>query len=163
MTDLGLPHLGATGARRSSGRSAAAAATLAAIALLTGCGPAPTPPAGPPAAGQGAVDVDAAMATCSALGGDDAPRIAACSAIIQAANAPAGQRAIALNNRGLLLAFQGDQDRAIADFGAALRINPAYAAAFHNRAYAWRQKGEAARADADAAEAARLQPGLARH
>jgi tetratricopeptide (TPR) repeat protein len=113
---------------------------LLCIALLSGCGRAPPPPQGPAAAanGQGVVDVDATMATCSALGGDNAGRIAACSANIQAGNAPGDKRAIALNDRGLLLSVQGDQDRAITDFDAALHINPNYAAAFYNRSYAWR-------------------------
>jgi tetratricopeptide (TPR) repeat protein len=107
------------------------------------------------------VDVTAQMTTCSDIGGESAPRLAACTAVIQS-GADAVTRQRALNNRGVLLSGQ-DDDRAIADYDAAIAINPQYAAAFYNRAQAWRHKGDTAKADADAAEAVRLDPGLAGH
>lgn len=100
------------------------------------------------------------MKTCSDIGGENAPHIAACTAVIGASAAGPTTRSRALNNRGVLLGFQGDDDHAIADYDAAIAINPQYAAGFYNRAKAWRGKGDAARADADAAEAVRLEPGL---
>ena len=103
------------------------------------------------------------MAICSELGGETAPRVAACTAVIQSVAAPSDTRAKALNNRGVLSSGQGDNDLAITDYDAAIRINPKYPAAFYNRAQAWRRKGDTARADADAAEAVRLEPGLAGH
>jgi tetratricopeptide (TPR) repeat protein len=101
------------------------------------------------------------MATCSDIGGETAPRLAACTAVIQSSAATSDLRAKALNNRGVLASGQGDIDRAIADYDAAIRVNPRYAAAFYNRAQAWRRKSGTARADADSAEAVRLDPKLA--
>jgi len=112
------------------------------------------------ASGAAPVDVDGQMKTCSDIGGENAPHIAACTAVIGASAAGPTTRSRALNNRGVLLGFQGDDDHAIADYDAAIAINPQYAAGFYNRAKAWRGKGDAARADADAAEAVRLEPGL---
>jgi tetratricopeptide (TPR) repeat protein len=106
------------------------------------------------------VDVDASMTACSELGGDTPARIAACTAVIQSPAAPSVTRERAFNNRGVLKAGQ-DDDGAIADYDAAIGIDPHYAAAFYNRAQVWRRKGDAAKAEADAAEAVRLDPGLA--
>jgi tetratricopeptide (TPR) repeat protein len=106
------------------------------------------------------VDVDASMTTCSELGGDTPARIAACTAVIEAPSAPPVSRERALNNRGVLKSGQ-DDDGAIADYDAAIAIDPHYAAAFYNRAKAWQRKGDSAKADADSAEAVRLDPGLA--
>ena len=135
---------------------------LIGVALLSGCSQAaPASDAGAANVSAGAPSVDAAMATCSDLGGENAARIAACTAVIQASAAPPETRARALNNRGVLISSQGDLDRAIADYDAAIQIDPNYAAAFYNRAKAWPQKGDGAHADADSAEAVRLDPGLA--
>jgi tetratricopeptide (TPR) repeat protein len=129
--------------------------------LLAGCGQRGAAPAADASPAQAAPDIDAAMTTCSSLGGDNATRIAACTSVIGASGAPAQTRARAMNNRGVLTLFQGDPDGAIADYSAAIQIDPTYATAFYNRAKAWRQKGDSVRADADAAEAVRLDPNLA--
>lgn len=143
---------------------------IAAMALLGACGkPAPTPPAPvaaqPPAtasAAAPAADPEASLAACSDFGGDPAQRTAACTAVIESASATTIQRERALNNRGVQSLGQND-DGAMADFNAAIQLDPTYAAAFYNRAQAWRRKGDAARADADKAEAVRLDPHLAGH
>jgi tetratricopeptide (TPR) repeat protein len=49
-------------------------------------------------------------------------------------------------------------DRAIADYDAALKLNPAQADAFNNRGEVWRKKGDRPRALADFAAAIRLDP-----
>ena len=131
-------------------------ATLLACACARSQGTqAPAAQASTPGAG-----VDQNLATCSDIGLDAASRIAACTAVIDDGDANPHVRAIALNNRGVDRSQQGDKDGAIADFTAAIGLNPNYDAAFYNRAKAWRDKGEVARADADAAEAVRLNPAL---
>lgn len=129
-----------------------------ALAVLAACGQsAPGPP--PPA--PVSVDIEASMATCSDIGGETAPRLAACTAVI-GSDAASEIRAKALNNRGVLESGDGDGPRAMADFDAALAIDPRYSAALYNRAQAWRRSGDTARADADFAQAVRLDPGLAK-
>jgi tetratricopeptide (TPR) repeat protein len=136
---------------------------IGAAAVVAACGRPSHAPVAASRASVGEANVQASMATCSELGGEDAPRIAACTAVIQSSDATADLRAKALNNRGVLQALQGDQDRAIDDYDAAIAVNPGYAAAFYNRGKAWRRKGDAARAEADSAEAVRLDPNLAGH
>src|SRR5438477_9309474 len=48
----------------------------------------------------------------------------------------------AFNNRGNAHAAKGDYDRALADYGEALRLNPKYAGALRNRATVHAQKGD---------------------
>ncbi|MEZ6021968.1 MAG: tetratricopeptide repeat protein [Hyphomonadaceae bacterium] len=68
-------------------------------------------------------------------------RIMACSEVISTPQAPAEWRSEALTTRGQLFADQGQQARAVADFGRAVRLNPNNAQAYlqrgllhHNRA-----------------------------
>jgi tetratricopeptide (TPR) repeat protein len=133
----------------------------AVLVLLGACGQSAPAPAANASALGGDAGVDADMATCSDIGGQTAPRLAACTAVVQSSAASAETRSRALNNHGVLLDGKGDNDGAIADYNAAIGINPQYAAAFYNRAQAWRRNGDAAKADADAAEAVRLDPNLA--
>ena len=107
-------------------------------------------------------DVDAAMATCSDIGGESTPRVTACTSVIESRAATSEVRARALNNRGVLFAGQDQYDRAIDDYDAAIAIDARYAAAFYNRAQAWRHKGNNVQADDDTAQAVGLDPGLAR-
>jgi tetratricopeptide (TPR) repeat protein len=51
-----------------------------------------------------------------------------------------------------------DYDRAIADYDATVRLDPAFQRAYNNRGAAWRGKGDRARALQDYAEAVRLDP-----
>lgn len=50
------------------------------------------------------------------------------------------------NNRGILLLGRGEYDQAIAEFHAAMRDNPRFAAGYINIARAWWQKGDSAHA-----------------
>jgi lipoprotein NlpI len=61
-------------------------------------------------------------------------------------------------SRGVEWAAKGEHDRAIADYGAAIRLNPKSADAFHNRGSAWANKGETDKAIADYDTAIRLDP-----
>lgn len=139
------------------------AGLLTGMALLSGCGNG-APPAAPAAsAAQPAADYDASLKTCSDFGTDGATRLAACNTVIQGGAASAVDRERALNNRGVMTMQTGDQDHAIADFDAAIQIDPNYAAAFYNRAKAKQNKGDSAGAAADSATAVRLDPKLAGH
>jgi tetratricopeptide (TPR) repeat protein len=51
-----------------------------------------------------------------------------------------------------------DLDRAIADFSEAIRLNPLFASAYHERGVAHRAKGDHTRAVADQEVAIRLDP-----
>ncbi|CAN5454720.1 hypothetical protein BH10PSE11_BH10PSE11_19800 [soil metagenome] len=54
--------------------------------------------------------------------------------------------------------IKGDLDRAIADYDAALKVEPAYAEALNSRGMAWRAKGDRRRALSDFDAALRLKP-----
>ena len=63
-----------------------------------------------------------------------------------------------LTTRGDGFNAKGDFDRAIADYDAALKIDPAFIEALNSRAMAWRAKGDRRKALADLDAALRLQP-----
>ncbi len=54
--------------------------------------------------------------------------------------------------------IKGDLDRAIADYDAALKVDPAYAEALNSRGMAWRAKGDRRRALTDFDAALKLKP-----
>jgi tetratricopeptide (TPR) repeat protein len=85
-------------------------------------------------------------------------RIKSCSAIVARKNETPGNRAIAYNNLGAAYREKGEQDRAVADYGRALELNPKYASAYNNRGVAYRDKGEYDRAVADYGRALELNP-----
>ena len=60
--------------------------------------------------------------------------------------------------RGNDFAAKGDNDRAIADFDAALKIDPIMVEAINSRAMAWRAKGDRRKALTDLDAAIRLKP-----
>jgi tetratricopeptide (TPR) repeat protein len=66
-------------------------------------------------------------------------------------------RAQAFNDRGIIYYQNDDADRAMADFDAAVRLNPRHAMAFNNRGNVHKMKGDAQRAIADYSEAIRLE------
>jgi tetratricopeptide (TPR) repeat protein len=90
---------------------------------------------------------------CAREAGDVA--IAACS---RAINSGAGRPSINYTNRGLAYRKKGENDRAIADYNEAIRLEPKYAVAYNNRCFAYSEKGENDRAIADCTVAIRLDP-----
>ncbi len=68
---------------------------------------------------------------------------------------------LALYNRGLAYRDKGDYDRAIADFGKVVALDPKNALAFNHRGLAYRGKGDLDRALASFEQAVKLDPGMA--
>ncbi len=85
-------------------------------------------------------------------------RIEGCSAVIKAGRDKADKLAEAFNNRGVGYRLKGDFDRAIQDYGQAIKLNAKFAAAYNNRGVAYDHKGEYDRAIADYDQAIKLKP-----
>ncbi|WP_179953905.1 peptidoglycan-binding domain-containing protein [Denitrobaculum tricleocarpae] len=90
---------------------------------------------------------------CKPAPGGDAG-IEACTALIEAGK----DFASAHFNRGLMYADNGDLERAIADYGAALERDPEHGDAYHNRALALIELRDYDGAAADLERAAKLKP-----
>lgn len=105
------------------------AGALAVAAALAACAPA-----------DPAVVLQQNLAACDT---SDLPneRIAACSAVALDSQATPAQRAAALVNRGMSRAAEGQHARAIADFGRALRIDPANSDALSERGAVHQERG----------------------
>ena len=63
-------------------------------------------------------------------------RIDGCSAVIKAGREKGDKLAEVFNNRGVAYRLKGDHERAIADYGQAIRLNARFAAAYNNRGVA---------------------------
>lgn len=85
--------------------------------------------------------------------------IQGCNTVIRWARETPRDTGTAFYNRGLALAATGQLDRAIHDYGQAIRLRPDLADAYNNRGIAWRLKGDDARALEDFDQALRLEPG----
>lgn len=95
---------------------------------------------------------------CDGWAGSPDERISACSHVIAADARSSEGLSRAHDHRGVAWSEKGDQDRAIADFTAALRIDPRDSFAYGQRALAWYAAGDMKRALADANELIRLLP-----
>ena len=93
--------------------------------------------------------------------GEAAPArtIQGCDTVIRWARETPRDTGTAFYNRGLALAATGQLDRAIDDYGQAIRLRPDLADAYNNRGIAWRLKADDARALEDFDQALRLKPG----
>jgi tetratricopeptide (TPR) repeat protein len=97
--------------------------------------------------------------TCRRGPADDA--IAACSRLIAASGLGERDRARAFYNRANAYGARGDRDRSIADFDAAIALDPGFAPALNDRGYAALIQGDLDRSIADFDAALRIDPGLA--
>ncbi|MCC7485970.1 MAG: tetratricopeptide repeat protein [Burkholderiales bacterium] len=119
--------------------------TLAAAALLA---------AAPAASGQGATDAE----RCSTTTGNPDLSIQYCTRAIESKQYSGAELARLHFSRGVDWMGKGERDRAIADYDAAVRLDPGYADAYYNRGIAWSGKGDSARAVADFDAAIKLDP-----
>ena len=85
-------------------------------------------------------------------------RISACTSIIQSGRETQRNLAIAYYSRGLAYYDKGDDDRAIAEYNEAIRLDPKFAYAYSSRGLAYDHKGDLDRASPDYNEAIRLDP-----
>jgi len=88
-------------------------------------------------------------------------QVLSCTALAQSGDETPLIRAVAYYNRALKYRARGDNDRAIADYTEAIRLNPNYVNAYHNRGVAYHVKGDGDLAIADFSEAIRLNPSFA--
>jgi tetratricopeptide (TPR) repeat protein len=93
---------------------------------------------------------------CTTHDGDAS--IAACTALIQSGKEAKESLADAFVSRGIAYDFNGEYDRAIQDFGEAIKLNPDDAENFYLRASAYRHKGENGPAIQDYDQAIKLNP-----
>ncbi len=94
-------------------------------------------------------------------GEDDATlaqRIDGCSSVIKAARDNGEKLAESFNYRGVAYRLKGDLDRAIQDYGQAIKLNGKFASVYNNRGVAYDRKGEYDRALQDYEQAIKLKP-----
>ena len=91
-------------------------------------------------------------------GATPSQRIDACSSVIKAAHDKGDKLAEAFNARGVAYRVKGDLERAIQDYGQAIKLNGKLAAAYNNRGVAYDRKGEYDRALPDYEQAVKLKP-----
>lgn len=84
--------------------------------------------------------------------------IAGCTQLILSKQYKGVELAKVYFNRGFELKQKGDTDRAISDYGEAIRINPGYAKAHFNRGMAFSAKGDDESAIADYGKAIKIDP-----
>src|SRR6516162_1834005 len=97
--------------------------------------------------------------TCDQQSGDVA--IAACTRGITSGEYSGDRLAVLYNDRGVEDQKKGDLDRAIADYGEAIKDNPKFIRAYENRIKANVKKGEYDRAFADYSAVIELDPSFA--
>ncbi len=97
---------------------------------------------------------------CETYGAFVEQRLDACSMAIVSEHTSPERRALALISRGVLRAEAGQEARAIADFGRALRINPANASAYFERGVVHHNRGAFENAVRDYDRALQLQPDM---
>ncbi len=90
-------------------------------------------------------------------------RIAGCSAAIRAARDKSDKLSEVFNNRGVAYRLKGELDRAIQDYGQAIKLNAKFAMAFNNRGVAYDKKGEYDHAIQDFDQAIKLKPSAEAH
>ena len=102
--------------------------------------------------------VNTDLEQCRTISNNPDLAIKHCTAAIDSGKLSPRDRAQAHLNRGVEWFNKNDYDRAIADYDAALRIDPKLADAYHGRGSAWAHKGDPERAISDFDSALRLNP-----
>jgi tetratricopeptide (TPR) repeat protein len=102
--------------------------------------------------------VDPAPCVAAITDADGERIVAACSVLIDNDKTQKADRIKALIARGFVFGRKEQLDRAIADYDAALLIDPTLANAFNARGELWLRKGDRPRALADFAAALKLNP-----
>jgi tetratricopeptide (TPR) repeat protein len=91
-------------------------------------------------------------------GSDPDLSINGCTLVLQSGQEAEANLAIAFFNRAIAYANKQDYDRAIEDYGEAIRLNPNNAGAFNNRGFAYANKQDYDRAIEDYGQAIQLNP-----
>src|SRR5215831_17853596 len=102
--------------------------------------------------------VDPAPCVAAIAAGDDDKTAPACGALIDNDQTGKADRINALAARGAAFARKDQLDRAIADYDAALRLDPTLADIFNARGELWWRKGERRKALSDFGDALKLNP-----
>jgi lipoprotein NlpI len=101
---------------------------------------------------------DSDVERCSSVTGKPDLAIQHCTRAIDSGKLSGETLAQMHYNRAIEWTAKGDHDRAIADYDAAIRINPKFTDAYFNRGNAWGSKGDPDRAIADYDVALNLNP-----
>jgi tetratricopeptide (TPR) repeat protein len=96
------------------------------------------------------------LTTCKNGSGDEA--LAACTRALQASRLDRTERVRVYNARGVLWKRKGDYDRAIADYNAAIELDPEYHYAYYNRGISYFERRDIDRAIADFTRVIRINP-----
>lgn len=123
--------------------------TLILVAALTATAPTP------------AQEHAANMLWCGSANTPSDRRITACTKLIETGGLVRMQQADALYSRGNAYVDTSQRDRAIADYGQAIRLMPDFANAYHDRGRAHEKAGRFDRAIRDYDSAIRLKPDFA--
>jgi tetratricopeptide (TPR) repeat protein len=104
--------------------------------------------------------VDAAPCVAAAVANDDERIVAVCGGLIDSEKTARADRVKALAARAAAYDRKGMTDRAIDDYGTALRLDPALADIYNARGELWRRKGDRPKALLDFGAALKLNPDL---
>ncbi len=96
--------------------------------------------------------------TLDCLSDDNERRISGCSAMIETPGLPPEQLSVAYGLRALGYSLKGWFDKAVADYDKAIDLNPDFAAALNNRAWAYYKLGRPQQGAGDVERALRLAP-----
>lgn len=106
-----------------------------------------------PASGPRAAD-----AATDCFSEDNERRLSGCSALIETPGLGQEDLSLAFAMRALAYSLKGNYERALADYDEAIRINPAFAVALNNRAWALFKAGRAREGMPDVERSLALQP-----
>ncbi len=104
------------------------------------------------------VQLDPAPCFAAAAGNDDDKTVPFCSTLIDHEKTEKADRLKALLARAAVFERKEMYDSAIADYDAALRLDPSLADVFNSRGELWRRKGDRPKAIADFGAALKLNP-----